>query len=209
MRTAHATVLTLLAVLNAHLDLPLGTLVDLHKLHCTGGDQARITHAPPVASDVITLGEHTDFGSITILFNQLGGLQVMNPSSREWKYVRPIPGSAIVNLGDALVKLAGKDRLYSGLHRVVGPPGEQAGAARHSVVYFARPNGDVKLRSLFGDEEDGEGEVLTADEWIKQRARLRNKANFEGAKTFEASRGTEHHVNKAGLDRPAAHVEVV
>jgi isopenicillin N synthase-like dioxygenase len=61
----------------------------------------------------------TDFGSVTILFNQLGGLQVINPQSYEWKYVKPQPDHAIVNLGDALVKLVG-DRLYSGVHRVVG-----------------------------------------------------------------------------------------
>ena len=51
--------------------------------------------------------DHTDFGSVTILFNQLGGLQVCNPSSHEWKYVKPQAGSAIITIGDSLVKLLG------------------------------------------------------------------------------------------------------
>jgi hypothetical protein len=63
--------------------------------------------------------DNADFGSVTILFNQLGGLQVRNPSSHEWKYVKPQPDSAIITIGDSLVKLLG-ERVYSGLHRVVG-----------------------------------------------------------------------------------------
>jgi hypothetical protein len=49
-------------------------------------------------------GEHTDFGSVTVLFNHMGGLQVLNPDSKEWKYVKPEPGCAVINLGDAIVK---------------------------------------------------------------------------------------------------------
>lgn len=108
------------------------------------------------------------------------------------KYVRPQPPDAIINLGDALAKLSG-DRLYSGVHRVVGPPGEQAKMPRHSCVYFSRPNGDVKLASLFGSEDEKEN-APTADEWIANRVRLRMMANYKGPETARASRGTEHHV---------------
>jgi isopenicillin N synthase-like dioxygenase len=154
-------------------------------------------------------GEHTDFGSITVLFNQLGGLQVLSPNSHEWRYVKPEPGCAIINLGDAIVKLVG-ERLYSGVHRVVGPPGEQARSPRHSVVYFARPNGDVRLGSLFGSEEE-RANAPTADEWIAHRARLRNSANYKRPQTMQQSRGTEHHARivKPGLDKPARIVEAV
>lgn len=93
---------------------------------------------------------------------------------------------------------------------MVGPPGEQAQSPRHSVVYFARPNGDVKLRSLL-ESSDGQDDSMTADEWIAHRAKLRRTANYEGEKTFHASRGTEHHKDqdKPALDRPAKQVEVV
>ena len=103
------------------------------------------------------------------------------------------------------------DRLYSGVHRVVGPPGEQAQSPRHSVVYFSRPNGDVKLKSLLDEDNGEEDDVMTADEWIAQRAKLRRTANYKGADTFHASRGTEHIKNrdKPTLDRPATVVEAV
>ena len=67
------------------------------------------------------------------------------------------------------MKLVG-DRLRSAVHRVIGPPGEQAQSPRHSVVYFSRPNGDIKLASLL-DNEDQE-EAVTADEWIANRVKL-------------------------------------
>ena len=43
---------------------------------------------------------------MTILFNRLGGLQVLPPGEgAEWCYVKPLAGHAIVNLGDAMVKV--------------------------------------------------------------------------------------------------------
>ncbi|KAK5166916.1 uncharacterized protein LTR77_007645 [Saxophila tyrrhenica] len=208
MASCHRVVLMVLRTLGEQLGLAPDTLPDLHRLDRVGGDQARVTHAPPVSADTITLGEHTDFGSVTVLFNQLGGLQVINPESQDYKYVKPQPGCAIINLGDALVKLVG-GRLYSGVHRVVGPPGEQAQSPRHSVVYFSRPNGEVKLKSLL-DPDDGE-EAMTADDWIAQRAKLRRTANFQGESTYHASRGTEHTKSrdKPKLDKPAREVEAV
>jgi hypothetical protein len=59
MRSAHRVVLVILKVLGEQLGLEPGVLPDLHKIDQVGGDQARVTHAPPVSSDVITLGEHT------------------------------------------------------------------------------------------------------------------------------------------------------
>ena len=192
-RACHGIATTILRSLGSSLGLERDILPALHNIDRPGGSQTRITYAPACDGDgrVITQGEHTDYGSVTVLFNQLGGLQVLTPRTQEWKYVKPVPGCAIINLGDSLVKLTG-NRVASGLHRVVGPPGAQKGLARHSVVYFCRPDGDVKLRSLSAGENE-EGEVLTADEWIQQRTRLRRLANFESQETWRRSRGTEHH----------------
>lgn len=208
MRSCHAVVTVVLRALSAQLGLPPDALPSLHRIDRTGGDQARVTHAPPVDESTITLGEHTDFGSVTVLFNQLGGLQVLTPNSREWRYVRPQPGCAVINLGDAVVKLVG-GRLYSGVHRVMAPPGEQRECPRHSVVYFSRPNGDVLLKSLFGDSE--KEQAVTADEWIAKRAKLRNTANYKDEQTFDASRGTEHHRERTGvgLGKPVREVEAM
>lgn len=78
------------------------------------------------------------------------------------------------------------------------------------MVYFSRPNGDVRLQSLF-DGDEKEESPMTADEWIANRVKLRRTANFENADTFNASRGTEHLKDrgKATLDKPATVVEPV
>lgn len=75
---------------------------------------------------------------------------------------------------------------------MVGSPGDQAKCHRYSVGYFARPNGNVKLRSLI--DQDDDYEVFTADEWNAHRVKLRNTAQYKGKDTYEASRGTEHHL---------------
>lgn len=82
------------------------------------------------------------------------------------------------------------DSLYAGVHRVVGPSGDQARMPRHSVGYFCRPISDVKLQSLFkGEAEDN---AMTADEWIAHRTRNRATGNYKGPETVHASRGMEH-----------------
>ena len=100
-----------------------------------------------------------------------------------WLYVKPLPSHAIINLGDALVKFT-NGLLRSNIHRVVSPPGEQAGETRYSVVYFCRPEDEVVLRRLddSGGKEGGKGgvipalgegeveEAVCAREWIIRRA---------------------------------------
>jgi len=69
--------------------------------------------------------------------------------------------------------------LRSNIHRVVAPPGEQAEWTRYSVVYFARPEDDVVLKTLESEiipKGEGKGEEeMSAKEWILLQAlRLRN-----------------------------------
>ena len=166
----------------------------------------------------VALGEHTDFGSVTVLFNRLGGLQVRLPTGTgddeggrgggeevgggggKWVYVRPLEGHAIVNLGDAMVKFT-NGLLRSNIHRVVSPPGEQAGETRYSVVYFSRPEDEVLLKRLDGGgggsggviPELGEGEVeeeICAREWVIRRAMGRRVGVFR-EEEWERGLGTE------------------
>ncbi|OCT52474.1 oxidoreductase, 2OG-Fe(II) oxygenase family [Cladophialophora carrionii] len=202
MKSCHQVIYTITTSLGKSLGLPAGLLESLHELEKPSVDQARVTCAPPIRpAETITLGEHTDFGSVTVLFNRLGGLQVLAPNKRDWEYVRPRPDCAVINLGDSLIKLLG-GRLYSAVHRVVAPPGEQGDCMRHSVVYFSRPNSSVKLRDLFqypSDEDVARLEkssnetLLNADEWVKQRAHNWNTAQYKGKESYKLSRGTEHN----------------
>ena len=95
--------------------------------------------APPVGSEVAPLGEHTDFSGITVPFNQLGSLQMLNSNYRKWEHVNPQPGCAIIILGDTIVKLI-TNGLYSGVHSVVGllgGPSTQSTALSISRVRMA------------------------------------------------------------------------
>jgi len=87
---------------------------------------------------------HTDNGSLTILFNIIGGLQTLPPDSCEWRYVRPEPGCAIVNFGDTVVQWTG-GVLHSNMHRVVAPPGAQAECERYSFAYVLKPSNEVRM----------------------------------------------------------------
>lgn len=184
MHSAHSIVILILSHLNTHLNLPPNTLQNLHDLRSHSGDQVRLIKSPSQPeSDLRTaLGKHTDFGSITILFNRLGGLQILPPPSLtpagqepQWTYVKPLPGHCIVNLGDAMVKFT-NGLLRSNIHRVVAPPGIQGKETRYSVVYFARPGDGVMLKRLEGSDvipelKEGEKEEeMSSKEWILLQA---------------------------------------
>ena len=163
------------------------------------GDQIRFIKAPPQPADDqrTSLGEHTDFGSITLLFNRIGGLQVLPPGrDAQWCYVRPIAGHAIVNLGDAMVKFT-NGLLRSNIHRVVSPPGRQAAVTRFSLVYFSRPNDEVLLKRLEGSgiipelAEGGTEEDIKSKDWILRRAVGKRVGVFRGSEDYEKAAGTE------------------
>ncbi|GIZ45689.1 hypothetical protein CKM354_000884600 [Cercospora kikuchii] len=186
MLRSHALVTLILGRLNQRLGLPEGKLESLHRLKSRSGDQMRWVKSPPqeVSDRQAALGEHTDFGSVTVLFNRLGGLQVLPPAElegmkEEWAFVKPLKGHCVVNLGDAMVKFSA-GILRSNLHRVVNPPGAQQDSTRFSLVYFNRPEDEVILKVLDGSEmidakrkenpAVDEGEPVTAKQWILNRA---------------------------------------
>lgn len=111
------------------------------------------TNLYPVVDDPlpgqIRAGEHTDFGSLTILAlnDAPGGLQVLMPNA-EWLDVRPQPGQLIVNLGDMMARWT-NDRWKSTLHRVVNPPDDvKPKSQRQSIGYFLHPNYDAEITAL-------------------------------------------------------------
>jgi len=211
---------TMLAIFERQLGLPEGALAERHKMLAKSGSETRCIKNPPkhrASPDAVSykptaaeeekaaIGAHTDFGSISFLHNRLGGLQVLPPGYDTWQYVRPLPGHAICNVGDALTLLSG-GILRSNLHRVVLPPGEQAFFERWSLVFFLRPGADVLLYPLTEESPIIAGVVSrmseedkkkyypnqTAGEWFGRRIKMQRLKNRTGPESWRVSRGTEH-----------------
>lgn len=88
------------------------------------------------------VGEHTDYGVLTILRqDDAGGLEVKAPSG--WIDAPPIPGSFVCNIGDMLDRMTGG--LYrSTPHRVRN----RSGDARLSFPFFLDPNFDARVKPI-------------------------------------------------------------
>ncbi|KAG1800459.1 uncharacterized protein HD556DRAFT_1343976 [Suillus plorans] len=195
-----------LNIFNDKLGLPKGTLESLHDLEEYSGSETRCIRNPPVqikeAAKIPAIGAHTDFGSLSFLHNRLGGLQVLPPGHDEWSYIRPIPGHAVCNIGDALSLFSG-GVLQSNIHRVVAPPGVQAEYERWSLVFFTRPGNSKVLRALVDSShiiaeavkkrpEKNFETGSTAAEWFARRIKNQRINNRLGPETWATSRGTEH-----------------
>ncbi|KAG9240146.1 oxidoreductase-like protein [Calycina marina] len=142
------------------------------------GCTLRLLHYPaiPPGSDFqpevdIRAGAHSDYGSITLLFQRPGqpGLEIVPPSSHpedradgtvvaetQWMPVPVFPPGTendpsppiLVNIGD-LLSYWTNNLLKSTVHRVVFPKGEaEGGADRYSIAYFAHPVSSTVLESI-------------------------------------------------------------
>ena len=84
----------------------------------------------------VTDSTHTDTGSLTLLFCEQWAVQIELPETKQWAFVEPKPGHALINVADKVQSLSG-NRLYSCRHRVTQPiDGFQK---RYFAVYYLRP----------------------------------------------------------------------
>jgi isopenicillin N synthase-like dioxygenase len=139
----------LMDVFAAALDLPAGWFDDKFDRHtsylsanCYPGQ------AVPPQEGQIRRSEHTDIGSLTILYQDgaPGGLQVFDRDGR-WCDVPAVAGSFVINLGDMLAKWT-NDRWVATQHRVVNPPPEFASVQRISIPFFQHPNFDALIECI-------------------------------------------------------------
>jgi isopenicillin N synthase-like dioxygenase len=107
----------------------------------------RIFHYPPAHDDGWGVGEHTDYGLITLLAqDDCGGLQVHARTG--WIEVPPTPGVLVVNIGDMLDRMTA-GRYRSTPHRVRNTSGRD----RLSFPFFLDPSWDAPVRPLPLDGE--------------------------------------------------------
>jgi len=149
-----------------------------------GDNTLRLLHYPPVRKEVfeknkaqVRAGEHTDYGSITLLFqDSRGGLQVQSPNGK-FIDATPIPDTIVINAGDLLARWS-NDNIKSTTHRVVEPPlppsaehGNQY-PARYSIAYFCNPNFDRLIETIPSTCKTGERpkyESVNSGEYLVRR----------------------------------------
>jgi isopenicillin N synthase-like dioxygenase len=124
----------------------------------------RIFHYPPLPADADawSVGEHTDYGLLTILGQDpSGGLEVHGRHG--WVEAPPIPGSFVVNLGDMLERMTGG--VYrSTPHRVRNT----SGRSRLSFPLFLDPAWNAEVLPVPGLTLAAEAGAADASRWDGQ-----------------------------------------
>ena len=168
--------------LEKFLELPAGLFDERHRLDRPSNSQVRLIKYPaqPQQDKKASMFSHTDLGTLTVLFFDIGGLQFLEEGVEEieenWKYAKPVPGHVAINVADILSAWT-NGLLVSPRHRVIRPPGKQSEWDRYSVAWFARAQADAPMRVLEesphipalkpGEKE----ETMTASEWHAMRSR--------------------------------------
>lgn len=163
------------------------------KFHSGDNNQLRLLHYPPVWAEdveegrVARISAHSDWGSITLLFqDECGGLEVQDRLGRFVPAI-PVEGACVMNVGDLLMRWS-NDRLKSTLHRVTLPPpgrggyevvgGRRMTRARYAIPYFVSPDPDSRVECLSAcvdEEHPVKYEPIVQDEYRRMRAKLQYK----------------------------------
>ncbi|XP_071398104.1 uncharacterized protein [Centroberyx affinis] len=120
------------------------------------GTTLRSLYYPPVNSEKVKegqlrCGEHSDYGSITLVFQSPeGGLQVL---SRSGDYISApsIPGTVLINIADLLQRWT-SDRFISAVHRVLLPPAGDR-STRQSLAFFVQPDDEALVTCCDGSDK--------------------------------------------------------
>ncbi|KAL2159553.1 hypothetical protein VTH06DRAFT_2122 [Thermothelomyces fergusii] len=151
---------------------------------CDRDNTLRLLHYPAVSRAVFQMnpgqvraGEHSDYGSLTFLFqDDRGGLQVQSPNGT-FIDATPIEGTCVVNAGDLLARWS-NDTIKSTVHRVVEPPRKEGAEngdvhpARYSIAFFCNPNFKDYIEAIpgtYATEADKKYEGINSGEYLVQR----------------------------------------
>ncbi len=122
----------------------------VHK-HATHNYTLRLLHYPPLETlpkpGQIRAGAHSDYGTLTLLFqDDVGGLEVLSHQG-EWIAAPAIPGTVLINTGD-LTERWSNGVFRSTKHRVGLPQGDKTGRHRYSIAFFCQPDADAEIVCL-------------------------------------------------------------
>jgi len=149
-----------------------------------------------LGAELTGMGEHTDFGLVTVLWaDQVAGLQVLGQDG-SWNDVSPADGALLVNLGDVAARLT-NDKWFSTLHRVKPPVIDGTIERRRSAAFFHDGNADAVIGPLphfVSREAPALYDPVTVSEHIAaklagSRAGRKNVSAVREAARVAASRG--------------------
>jgi len=131
----------------------------------------RVIHYPSLEAKAderqLGAGAHTDYGCVTILYqDSTGGLQVQSRDG-QWLDATPVAGAFVINIGDMMARWS-NDRYTSTPHRVVNPSGTE----RYSMPFFVEPNFDTPLECLAGcysEENPAKYPPISAGDYLLSR----------------------------------------
>ncbi|XP_073706260.1 uncharacterized protein [Garra rufa] len=116
----------------------------------------RTLYYPPVNStcakeNQVRCGEHSDYGSITLLFqSKKDGLQVRNLAG-EFISAPSIPGTVLINIADLMQRWT-SDVYVSAVHRVLLPPAGDS-STRQSLAFFVHPDNEAIITCCDGSNK--------------------------------------------------------
>ncbi|MCJ8280752.1 MAG: isopenicillin N synthase family oxygenase [Rivularia sp. ALOHA_DT_140] len=138
----------ILKALSLALELPENFFITNHNQN---NHTLRILHYPALQQqpkpNQIRAGEHSDYGSITLLFqDDIVGLEIQTATG-EWIGAPSIADSILVNTGDLMQRWT-NDIFCSTKHRVVIPDDNKVKFSRYSIAFFCHPNPDTEITCL-------------------------------------------------------------
>ena len=148
------------------LRIPTGQLVEKH---IDGSATMRMIHYPPHDGEIkegqLRGNEHTDYGSITLLwrFDDVGGLQIQDRETNYWVDVPVVENSIVLNIADMFARWS-NDTLKSSNHRIVNT---DLTRPRYSMPYFVDPGRDVMIENLTNKPD--KYPPISAYEYLKWR----------------------------------------
>ena len=154
----------LLRAFAASLDLPLDYFLGSFDKPVSRGS---LVYYPPQPADLgrqqFGVGPHTDYGCLTLVYQDaVGGLQVATRDG-EWVTAVPIEDTFVVNIGDLMARWS-NDHFKSTSHRVVN----SSGVERYSVAMFIDPNADTTVTPVYEGETSRFNPVRVGD-YIQSR----------------------------------------
>ncbi|ORY28945.1 hypothetical protein BCR39DRAFT_495734 [Naematelia encephala] len=189
----------ILILISRVLELPDDYLWNLHDQNQPLGASSQRFMAyyfPDVAdtnTELVKGRGHTDFNTISLLFNQpISALQILTPAN-EWRWVKYQAGTVVVNVADALDFLTG-GVLKATRHRVIRPPLDQKDYIRYILINFARADYDVELKPIdespvvrregkhaFPERVAAGSRAPTQGEWLAERIKGVQRKLNDGA----------------------------